>query len=100
MGYHVGAQKYKDEAVKNLSTYPNNCTIGIELTHINWDGEFKRETLLSAKELILDLSERYNLERKDVYRHFDITGKDCPHFFVAKPEQWEQFLTFVFNEKK
>jgi hypothetical protein len=28
MGYHVGAKSYKPEAVKQLSAYPNNCTIG------------------------------------------------------------------------
>jgi N-acetylmuramoyl-L-alanine amidase len=97
VGYHVGANKYTERALKELSTYPNNCTLGIELCHINWDGEFKRETLQSARELILELCERYKLGRQNVYRHYDVTGKDCPKYFVIHEDQWEQFLNFVFE---
>jgi N-acetylmuramoyl-L-alanine amidase len=92
VGYHVGAQKYTDKALWELSAYPNNCTIGIELCHKNWDGEFTPETLKAAKELILELCERYNLGRTNVYRHYDITGKECPRYFVAHEDQWVNFL--------
>jgi N-acetylmuramoyl-L-alanine amidase len=51
IGYHVGAQKYTDRALRELSTYPNNCTIGIELCHTNWEGEFTDKTILAAYEL-------------------------------------------------
>ena len=95
VGYHVGADKYKEKAVAELSTYPNNCTLGIELCHLNWDGEFAIQTLQSCKELILELCERYSLGRNNVYRHFDITGKDCPRYFLNE-NLWEQFLSFVF----
>ena len=98
VGYHVGAQKYTDRAVKELSSYPNNCTIGIELCHINWEGEFTAAALASAKELILELCERYSLGRKNVYRHFDITGKDCPRFFVQNQDKWENFLNDIFSK--
>lgn len=98
VGYHVGANTYTDRAIKELSTYPNNCTIGIELCHTNWDGEFTSATLLSAKNLILELCERYSLNRENVYRHFDITEKDCPHFFVQNQDEWVYFLDFVFSQ--
>ncbi|MDR1253342.1 MAG: N-acetylmuramoyl-L-alanine amidase [Treponema sp.] len=99
VGYHVGAQKYTERALQELSSYPNNCTLGIELCHTNWEGEFTEATLESAKELIRELCERYNLGRRNVYRHFDITGKDCPKYFVAHEDQWIQYLNFVFCEK-
>ncbi|GHV79780.1 amidase [Spirochaetia bacterium] len=92
VGYHVGANRYSDLALKNLSSYPNNCTLGIELCHPDWTGKFTGETLQSAKELVLELCERYNLSRKDLYRHYDITGKDCPRWFVQNPDKWEEFL--------
>jgi N-acetylmuramoyl-L-alanine amidase len=98
VGYHVGANTYTDRALKELSSYPNNCTIGIELCHTNWEGEFTRETLQAAKELILELCERYNLDKQNIYRHFDVTRKDCPRYFVTNKDQWEQFLSFVFSE--
>jgi N-acetylmuramoyl-L-alanine amidase len=92
VGYHVGAQKYTDRALRELSAYPNNCTIGIELCHTNWDGEFTPETLKSAKELIRELCERHNLGKNNIYRHYDITGKDCSRYFVINPEHWINFL--------
>ena len=33
IAYHVGANKYTPNALKYLSSYPNNCTLGIELCH-------------------------------------------------------------------
>jgi N-acetylmuramoyl-L-alanine amidase len=95
MAYHVGAKEYKPDAVKNLGAYPNNSTIGIELCHEDWTGVFRPETLDAAIALVDDLLERYKLTAKDVYRHFDITGKDCPHYFVKNEGAWENFLETI-----
>jgi len=91
MAYHVGAHQYTDIAQKRLGAYPNNCTIGIELCHKNWDGEFYPDTLKACRELVKDLLERYKLTSDDVYRHYDITGKECPKYFVDNPLEWEMF---------
>ena len=32
---------------------------------------------------------------KDVIRHYDVSGKVCPKYFVEDPEAWEQFLEDV-----
>jgi N-acetylmuramoyl-L-alanine amidase len=95
MAYHAGADEYKPDAVKNLGAYPNNSTIGIELCHEDWTGVFRPETLHSAAALVIDLLERYKLTVKDVYRHYDITGKDCPHYFVENADAWNDFLETV-----
>jgi N-acetylmuramoyl-L-alanine amidase len=106
MGYHVGAASYMPLAVKRLSSYPNNCTLGIELCHpaeldaagkkitnsALWVGEFLPRTLDTASELIKELLERYSLGSEDIYRHYDITGKDCPRYFVTNEEKWINFL--------
>jgi hypothetical protein len=42
---HAGADNYTNEAIRRLSSYPNNCTIGIELCHHDWSGAFSAETL-------------------------------------------------------
>jgi N-acetylmuramoyl-L-alanine amidase len=97
IGYHVGANQYTPRALDELSTYPNDCTIGIELCHINWEGEFTPETLKAAKELILDLCERYSLGKNNIYRHYDITEKECPRYFVVNPDQWDKFLFYIFS---
>jgi N-acetylmuramoyl-L-alanine amidase len=86
-------------ALEELSYYPNNCTIGIELCHINWEGEFRQETLDSTKELVLELCERYSLGKENIYRHFDITGKECPRYFVRHEDKWADFLQDTFDKK-
>ena len=35
------------------------------------------------------------LGRDQVIRHYDVTGKLCPLYFVEHPEAWEQFLADV-----
>ena len=32
---------------------------------------------------------------KDVIRHYDVTGKLCPLYYVEHPEAWEDFLVDV-----
>lgn len=81
MGYHVGAKSYTPDAQKQLSVYPNNCTIGIEMC-VNADGSFQamyHKTL----ELVADILTRYKWGIERIWRHHDITGKNCPAFFTA-----------------
>jgi N-acetylmuramoyl-L-alanine amidase len=106
MAYHVGAAQYSPLALKPLSAYPNNCTLGIELCHpaeldgagnkmkndALWRGEFLPVTLDAAIILIKELLDRYGLGREDIYRHYDITGKDCPRYFVRNEGAWVEFL--------
>lgn len=33
---------------------------------------------------------RYDLTIDDVIRHYDVTGKDCPKYYVENPSAWEQ----------
>jgi len=95
VGYHVGAQKYTTLALAALGTYPNNDTLGIELCHPDWTGSFEKATLDAARELVVDLLSRHKLTVKNVYRHFDITGKDCPRYFVQNENEWKNFLETI-----
>ncbi|WP_025844762.1 N-acetylmuramoyl-L-alanine amidase [Brevibacillus agri] len=80
MGYHVGAKSYKPEAVAMLSRYPNDCTIGIEMC-VNADGSFAK-TYQQTVQLAADILKRYGWGVDKLWRHYDITGKNCPAFFV------------------
>lgn len=77
MAYHVGAQSYR---TNRLGSYPNNMTIGVE-TCVNVDGNFKQALDRSAW-LCAKLLKDHKLGIDDLYRHYDITGKDCPRYFV------------------
>lgn len=81
MGYHVGAKTYKPDAIKRLSSYPNNCTIGIEMC-VNADGDFAK-TYQQTVELAADILKRYGWGVDHLWRHYDVTGKNCPVYFVA-----------------
>jgi len=80
MAYHVGAKQYKSDAVQKLSSYPNNCTIGIEMC-VNADGDFKK-TYQNTIELAVDILKRHRWGIDRLWRHYDVTGKDCPRYFV------------------
>jgi N-acetylmuramoyl-L-alanine amidase len=93
--YHVGSDHYTNEALRHLSSYPNNCTIGIELCHPGADGKFTDETLSSCRNLVSYLLNSYNLTKDDIWRHYDITEKVCPKYFVEHVDEWDNFKASV-----
>ncbi len=91
MAYHVGSKVYTDFGL-SLSSYPNNCTIGIEMSHLNWEGEFTDETWESTKKLTALLLMQHNLTAEDITTHMKIVGwKDCPRWFKIFPEELDRF---------
>ncbi|WP_246001059.1 N-acetylmuramoyl-L-alanine amidase [Brevibacillus panacihumi] len=84
MAYHVGAKSYKQDALNRLSSYPNNCTIGIEMC-VNADGRFS-EVYRKTVELASHILKQYGWGVDRLWRHFDVTGKNCPAFFVTNQE--------------
>jgi N-acetylmuramoyl-L-alanine amidase len=93
--YHVGAERYTNEALRRLSSYPNNCTIGIELCHPGADGKFNDETLISCRELVSYLLASYSLTKDDIWRHYDITEKVCPKYFIEHTNEWDAFKASI-----
>jgi N-acetylmuramoyl-L-alanine amidase len=98
MAYHVGANTYTELAINHLLGAPNTCTIGIECCHQNADGKFTESTLNSCVELTKSLLKEFNLTTNDVYRHYDITGKKCPLYFVEHEDEWKQFIIKINNK--
>lgn len=70
----------------------NADTIAIECCHPDETGKFTPETTQSLIRLLNWLIDTYDLEQEDIIRHYDVTGKDCPRYFVRNPEEWEAFL--------
>jgi N-acetylmuramoyl-L-alanine amidase len=94
--YHVGADKYKEIVNKNLNGKPNTCTLGIECTHLNNEGEMTAQTYNSLVDLTVELCKKYNLQpQKDLYLHYEITGKICHIWFVNNPKEWIKFKKTV-----
>lgn len=75
----------------------NSYTISIEACHPDGTGKFKDATYQSYTELCADLCKRWELEPVNggLIRHYDVTGKVCPKYFVDHPEAWMQFKADV-----
>lgn len=98
-----------DEEVSWCTNQANSYTVSIENCHPDWTGKFNSATYNSLVELTANLCKKYKLNpmNKGVIRHFDVTGKDCPKWFVPKSrggsdtencEHWAQFLWDVKNK--
>ena len=96
VAYHCGAREYKPGITDRLGNYPNYTTIGIEMCHTK-DG-FTEETLETVSTLVAQLLAEHDLTVQNLYRHFDITGKLCPKFFVEDEKQWTAFKARVENK--
>lgn len=74
----------------------NKDTVSIECCHPEEDGKFTDATYDSLVKLVADLCREYKLDPlKDVIRHYDVTGKLCPLYFVEHEDAWHEFLTDV-----
>jgi N-acetylmuramoyl-L-alanine amidase len=78
----------------------NTDTISIECCHPDETGKFNEDTYESLVRFTAYLCENLGLTEKDVIRHYDATGKDCPRFFVAHEDLWKQFLQDVKGARK
>lgn len=69
----------------------NIDTVSIECCHPDETGKFNDKTYQSMVELCAWLCLKFDLDGNDVIRHYDVTGKDCPKYFVENEKAWEQF---------
>ena len=77
----------------------NADTISIEVCHPDDSGQFNAATYDAVVRLTAWLCRVGDLPVEQVIRHYDITGKECPRYFVRNEAAWEQFLTDVQNAK-
>ncbi|MCX4370832.1 MAG: peptidoglycan recognition family protein [Dysosmobacter sp.] len=74
----------------------NGDTVSIEVCHPDETGVFSRPSYERCVELTAWLCHEFRLDPKeDVIRHYDVTGKLCPLYYVEDPEAWDAFLEDV-----
>lgn len=76
----------------------NRKSIGIEDCHPDWEGKFNENTYNSLVELCADICRRYNLGIDAIIRHYDVTGKECPRYYVRNEQEWINFKNNVANK--
>lgn len=69
----------------------NDDTIAIEVCHETSGGKFNEDTYDALVHLTAFICCKYNLEIDDIIRHYDVTGKECPKYYVRHEDKWIQF---------
>ena len=79
----------------------NGDTVSIEVCHPDETGQFSPVTYDRTVELTAWLCREFRLDpSQDVIRHYDVTGKECPRYYVEHPEAWDDFRADVASEMK
>lgn len=86
--------------VAYASNHRNGDTVSIETCHPKKDGKYTKETYHSLVELTAWLCKKFDLSEEDVIRHYDVTGKICPKYFVENEGAWKQFKEDVKKQLK
>ena len=81
--------------VAYASNTRNFDTVSIECCHPDETGKFNEATYDSAVKLSAWLCVRFGLTSEYVIRHYDVTGKDCPKYYVENPEAWIQMKSDI-----
>lgn len=78
--------------ISYASNTRNSDTVAIEVCHPDETGKFSPVTYDRLVELTAWLCREFRLDpERDVIRHYDVTGKICPKYFVEEPAAWDQF---------
>lgn len=75
----------------------NHLSVSIENCHLDTTGRFTEATYDSLVKLTAWLAEEYGLDRDHIIRHYDVTGKLCPLYYVEHEDKWEEFKDDVMN---
>ena len=65
----------------------NESFIQIEMCHPDASGRIEEAVLEKVVWLCRELMGRYGIT--EIIRHYDVTGKRCPLWYVEHPEEWE-----------
>lgn len=76
---------------KSAATNQRNAdTISIEVCHPDESGKFSDKTYQSLVKLTAWLCEELRLDGDNLIRHYDVTGKLCPLYYVEHEDAWQQ----------
>lgn len=73
----------------------NAYSLSIETCHPDSSGKFTAPSERSLIELVAALCKRHGLTAANVIRHYDVTGKHCPLYYVDHPALWTAFRAAV-----
>jgi N-acetylmuramoyl-L-alanine amidase CwlA len=86
-----------EDEIAYASNNRNSDTISIECCHPDSSGKFTDETYQSLIHLTAYLCAKYTLPVDSIIRHYDVTQKLCPKYYVEHPKAWNKYKKKVFS---
>lgn len=71
-----------DNEIAYAAANQNADTIHIEVCYKRQSGEFEEKSIVALGELVRSLMKKYAIPAGKVVRHYDLTGKLCPAYYV------------------
>lgn len=94
IAWHCGAKKYKHPECRNANS------IGVEICDDVKNGVVypSAKTIRNVLDLTKSLMKKYNIPRENIIRHFDVTGKHCPAYWVDDAKWKSEFWNKLTDE--
>lgn len=94
VAWHCGAKTYKHEYCRNSNS------IGIEICDDVRNGVIypSEKTIQNVLELTRLLMQKYNIPKEHIIRHYDVTGKKCPAYWVDDEKWKKEFWNKIESE--
>lgn len=105
VAYSVGGEKYSNYSTTGGGKLHGKCTntnsISIELCDDVKNGTIypSAQTIVNAIELVKTKMKEYDIPASNVIRHFDVTGKSCPAYWVDDAKWKSEFWNKLIEEK-
>lgn len=94
IAYHCGAKSYKHPYCRNANS------IGVEICMNDRDGAIRLDSIDKAVELVKSFMQKYGVPIKNVIRHYDVTGKNCPAPMAEDETLWANFKAQLESEEE
>lgn len=85
--WSVGAKKYVHPECRNHNS------VNIEVCS---DGMFSEKEIVNLRWLVKKLQKKYGIPDDRVIRHFDVTGKSCPAYYVDET-RWQELKERILS---
>lgn len=83
------------------ANYPRNYdTISIECCHPDESGQFTAATKASLIRLTAWLCDELELKERHIIRHYDVSGKECPKYYVDHEDEWIELQNDIKSYRK
>ncbi len=88
-----------DSEIAYAAANQNADTIHIEVCYKRQSGAFEEKSIVALGELVRSLMKKYSIPAGKVVRHYDLTGKLCPAYYVDEA-RWNTLHERITSESK